>query len=113
MHYHLFRFAWLRSVTAAPIARLAVIEVDGDSMEPALRSGDTVLVDQTQAQPGRKDGMYVLNKDGDLQVKRVSAHPVTGRYTIKSDNPAYESWSDIEPDAIDIVGRVIWVGRRL
>ncbi|MBI4185316.1 MAG: helix-turn-helix transcriptional regulator [Proteobacteria bacterium] len=109
----LFRLGWLRSVTAAPLDQLAVIEVDGDSMEPTLRSGDHVLVDLSQRFPQRKDGLYVLRRDGWLQVKRVSAHPVNGLLTVRSDNPDYESFSDIVAGDVDVIGRVIWLGRRI
>jgi len=113
LHKILFRFHWLRSVTRAPLEMLAAIEVDGDSMEPTLRKGDMVLVDLTQRSPAKMDSIYVLNNDGDLQVKRVQAHPTTRRLYIRSDNPAYESWPDIDPADIDIVGRVFWMGRRV
>ena len=38
-----FREEWVRTVTTAPLDQLAVISVDGDSMEPTLRTGDTDL----------------------------------------------------------------------
>lgn len=109
----LFRMQWLRSVTAAPLEQLAAIPVDGDSMEPTLRTGDHALVDLTQRRPRRKDGLYVIRTDGGLQVKRVSAHPSTGRLVIRSDNPAYESYTDVDPASVEILGRVIWIGRRV
>lgn len=112
-HYLLFREQWLRVVTSAPVTELAVIEIDGDSMEPTLRSGDHALVDRTECRPRQKDGLYVIRVDGGLQVKRVSAHPVSGLLTIASDNPAYRSYADIRPSDIAIVGRVIWIGRRM
>lgn len=112
-HYLLFREQWLRAVTSAPVTELAVIEIDGDSMEPTLRSGDHALVDRTECRPRQKDGLYVIRVDGGLQVKRVSAHPVSGLLTIASDNPAYRSYADIRPSDIAIVGRVIWIGRRM
>lgn len=109
----LFRMQWLRSVTAAPLDELTIIPVDGDSMEPTLRTGDHALVDLTQRRPSRKDGLYVIRTDGGLQVKRVSAHPTSGRLVIGSDNPAYESYADVDPAAVEILGRVIWIGRRV
>jgi len=112
-HYLLFREQWLRAVTSAPVEELAVIEIDGDSMEPTLRSGDHALVDRTECRPRQKDGLYVIRVDGGLQVKRVSAHPVSGLLTISSDNPAYRSYADIRPSDVAIVGRVIWIGRRM
>jgi phage repressor protein C with HTH and peptisase S24 domain len=112
-HYLVFREQWLRAVTTAPIEELAVIEIDGDSMEPTLRSGDHALVDRTECRPRQKDGLYVIRADGGLQVKRVSAHPVSGFLTISSDNPAYRSYADIRPNDVAIIGRVIWIGRRM
>lgn len=112
-HYLVFREQWLRAVTSAPIEELAVIEIDGDSMEPTLRSGDHALVDRTECRPRQKDGLYVIRADGGLQVKRVSAHPVTGLLTISSDNAAYRSYSDIRPTDVVVIGRVIWIGRRM
>jgi len=109
----LFRMQWLRSVTRAPLDRLAVIEIDGDSMEPALRSGDHGLLDLSQNQPRGKDGIYALRSGEGLQMKRVSAHPVSGHLTISSDNSAYPSYQDIEPSVVNILGRLIWIGRRL
>ena len=110
----LFRLQWLRSVTGAPIERLGMIEVDGDSLEPTLRSGDNVLVDTTETHVARnKAGLYVIRADEDLQVKRISAHPQSGKLTISSDNPAYPTYTDIDAVAIIIVGRVIWLGRRV
>ena len=55
----------------------------------------------------------MIRVDGGLQVKRVSAHPVSGLLTISSDNPAYRSYADIKPTDVAIVGRVIWIGRRM
>jgi phage repressor protein C with HTH and peptisase S24 domain len=112
-HFLVFREQWLRQVTNAPLDELAVIEVDGDSMEPTLRSGDHALIDRTERRPRQKDGLYVLLVDGGLQVKRVSAHPVNGLLTVSSDNTSYRSYSDISPSDVDVVGRVIWIGRRM
>ena len=108
----LFRHDWLRRVTGAAIADLAIIRVEGDSMTPTLQDGDSVLIDQTQRRPDKREGIYVINNDGLSQIKRVSAHPVTKRLSIMSDNPVYPTYHDLPPDQIDIVGRVIWIGRQ-
>jgi len=108
----LFKLDWLRQITNAPIESLGVVQVDGDSMEPTLRPGDQVLVDTTQRRPSRQDGIYALRRDEGLQVKRITVHPQSGRFTISSDNDAYKPWNDIPPSAIDVIGRVIWLGRR-
>lgn len=102
----------LRTLTPTPPERLSVLNVQGDSMYPTLAEGDDILVDKDERHPHR-DAIYVLQLENTLQVKRISVNPITGRLTIKSDNPLYESWSDCDPARIDIIGRVIWVGRRL
>jgi phage repressor protein C with HTH and peptisase S24 domain/DNA-binding XRE family transcriptional regulator len=113
LHRIAFRDDWLRKVTRAPLDQLAVIEVDGDSMEPTLRPGDSVLVDFGQRRPTQRDGIYVLRTEGLLQVKRVSAHPASKTLSIMSDNERYPPYSDVRPDDVEVVGRVIWLGRQV
>jgi len=108
-----FREEWVRSVTQAPMADLAVIAVDGDSMEPTLRQGDTVLVDFGQKRPQRKDGIYVIRTDGGLQVKRLQFELASASLAILSDNKAYEPQHGVKPDDLAVVGRVIWLGRQI
>lgn len=105
-----FRFSrrWLRQQGLDP-ARLSAIAVDGDSMEPALRDGDEILVDATP-RPLR-DGVHVVRVDGMLRVKRLE----TGRpgvIVLKSDNPAYDP-IELAPAEVDVVGRVVWKAGRL
>lgn len=107
-----FKPDWLSSVTSAPTDALGLITVYGDSMLPTLINGDTILVDFTISTLQR-DGIYVLRRDGMVQVKRISIHPATGALTIASDNTAYETWRDIDPFSIEVAGRVIWLGRRV
>ena len=112
--YHsAFREPWLRKVTRAPIDMLALLTVDGDSMEPTLRHDDSVLIDRTQTRPTAKEGIYVIRVDGGLQVKRVSAHPTRRTLSIRSDNPAYAAFDDLAPDEVHVVGRVIWLARQV
>lgn len=107
-----FQARWVRSIARGGVDDLSVIRVDGDSMTPTLGDGDRILVDCADRDRIR-DGIYVLRVDDALIVKRLSLSPLRNLLTIRSDNPAYPSWEDCRPDAVDIVGRVIWVGRRL
>lgn len=107
-----FQPDWLRSVTQAGPPDLGVIQVRGDSMNPTLVEGDHVLVDFTQVTP-RADGIFVIRYDDAVQVKRVALHPVSMLVTVRSDNPVYPEWPDLPTSALDIVGRVIWLGRRV
>jgi phage repressor protein C with HTH and peptisase S24 domain len=103
---------WLRRVAADP-ARLSLIRVEGDSMAPTLADGDEILVDGGDAGERLRDGIYVLRIEDALVVKRVAPHPTGRPLSVRSDNPAYPSWPDVDPASLEVVGRVVWVGRRL
>lgn len=111
-HFLLYRRAWLRSVSASDVEHLAVLRVSGDSMQPTLYDGDTVLVDRSVTRVGR-DGLYILRSGDELQVKRVSRHPQSATLSVRSDNPAYPSFDGIALDAVAVLARVIWMARRV
>ena len=104
--------SWLRGMKLDP-AQLSVIQVRGDSMAPTLDDGDDILVDQGDAAAGLRDGIYVLRLDGVLNVKRLIVDRLRQRVSVKSDNPAYTSWPTLELSRLDVIGRVVWAGRRL
>ena len=82
-------------------------------MFPTLSDGDEILVDRGDAAARLRDGIYVIRLEGALMVKRLALNPVARRVTVQSDNAAYPSWPDCDPKKIGLVGRVLWVGRRL
>ena len=88
---------------------LSVIRVTGDSMLPTLSDGDEILVDRRDAHVRLRDGIYVLRVDGALLVKRL----VRGRegFAVHSDNSAAGP-VDLT-GGVDVIGRVLWAGRRL
>lgn len=102
---------WLARLTRAKSASLSIIHVLGDSMEPTLSDGDEVLVDASDHGARLRDGIYVLRADDALVVKRVTLKPGGRKITISSDNPSYPSWDDVDRSEIQVVGRVIWLGR--
>jgi phage repressor protein C with HTH and peptisase S24 domain len=104
---------WLRRLGSRDAAALSIIRVEGDSMAPTLADGDEILVDRGDAAQRLRDGIYVLRIDDALVVKRLTLGPASGRASVTSDNPAYPGWPDCGLAGIDIVGRVVWVGRRL
>jgi phage repressor protein C with HTH and peptisase S24 domain len=107
-----FDRSWLRSMVGDP-SRLSLIRVEGDSMVPTLSDADEILVDQKDAGERLRDGIYVLRVEDALVVKRVAVGPARGRLSIRSDNPAYPAWPECDRSAVDIVGRVVWAGRRI
>ncbi|MCF8473785.1 MAG: hypothetical protein K9G26_03730 [Emcibacter sp.] len=107
-----FKKSWIRSSSNATNNDLAVITVSGDSMNPTLFDGDHILVDMTITSI-KSDGIYVIRNDDMILVKRISLNPVSKLCTIKSDNGFYESWEGCKPSDLDILGRVIWMGRNI
>ena len=81
--------------------------------KPAVTFGDDILVDRGDAAARLRDGIYVLRIEGALVVKRLALNPAARSLSIRSDNPAYPGWPDCAPAAVDVVGRVVWAGRRL
>ncbi|HMO76874.1 MAG TPA: S24 family peptidase, partial [Sphingopyxis sp.] len=55
---------------------------------------------------------YVLRIDDELMVKRVARGPGPGRLSVISDNAQYPA-RDLPMEAVRLVGRVVWTGRRV
>jgi phage repressor protein C with HTH and peptisase S24 domain len=111
--YLSFRAEWVRNTLGVSVRDLALISVIGDSMEPTLSDGDVVLLDMTTKSV--LDGsIYALQLNGGLLVKRIQ-RKLDGSVVVKSDNPRYdqEEVSEDKADRLKIIGRVVWVGRRL
>ena len=108
-----FDAGFLKQVCNAPAESLSIIRVSGDSMTPTLADGDDIMVDRSPGGARLHDGIYVLRREDTLTVKRIAVHPGSKRLTISSDNPAYPTWQDCDPKDIDVIGRVVWAGRKI
>ncbi|SCW55720.1 Peptidase S24-like [Sphingobium faniae] len=107
-----FDASWLRHIGVRP-QRVSIIRVDGESMAPTLSDGDEIMVNHEDGAERLRDGVYVLRLDGVLMVKRVALGLRRSAINVLSDNAHYPDWNDIDPVLVDIVGRVVWTGRRL
>lgn len=104
---------FLKQLCGASPSDLSIIRVRGDSMFPTLADGDDIMVDRSAAGTRINDGIYVLRQDETLMVKRIAVHPGSRRLTISSDNSSYPAWRDCEPESIEVIGRVVWAGRKI
>ncbi|PKN07594.1 MAG: Cro/Cl family transcriptional regulator [Deltaproteobacteria bacterium HGW-Deltaproteobacteria-8] len=90
-------------------AQMVLMHVSGDSMEPEIKHGDTVLIDQSQCEP-RPGTMYAVRVGELIYLKVVDALPEG--LVLKSINAAYEPMKvDLRGDLVDgvaILGKVIW-----
>jgi phage repressor protein C with HTH and peptisase S24 domain len=109
--YMAFREDWVRRTLRVDPSNLVLITAIGDSMEPAIRAGDLLLID-TGLERVIDDAIYVLVKNGEVVVKRVQQF-FNGAVTVKSDNCAYveETLSPQEAKDMSVAGRVRWIGR--
>jgi phage repressor protein C with HTH and peptisase S24 domain len=108
-----FDQGFLKQLCNARPSDLSIIRVRGDSMFPTLADGDDIMVDRSVAGARLHDGIYVLRRDDTLTVKRIAVHPGTRKITISSDNSSYPSWPDCDPEEVDVIGRVVWAGRKI
>lgn len=107
--YDHFRFTrrWLREMGLEE-ADLSAIRVEGDSMEPVLRSGDEIFVDRNKR---AGEGIHVVRIGDALHVKQVqSVGP--GRIKLVSANDAYPP-IELDLAEVEVIGRVVWKGGRL
>lgn len=106
----LFQGEWLKKKGQPD--KMVLMEVFGNSMEPELKSGDTVLVDSSQNNiiAGL---IYAVGIEDTIMIKRVEKHP--GKILLRSDNREYEPII-IEGESINglrVIGRIIWTCRTL
>lgn len=86
---------------------LSAIRIDGDSMEPVLSSGDTVLIDHTRTTI-EGEGIYVLRFDGHLYAKRLQRN--FDGVVIISENKHYQPVTVPRDrlDELEVIGRAVW-----
>lgn len=108
--FYAFRTDFLR--TYGQPKDMVLFDVSGDSMEPAIQHGDTVLVDQSQKDviPGN---IYGVGIDEEIVVKRIEKTP--GAIVLVSENrEKYPPLTVVINDHsnVRVIGRVIWLGRK-
>lgn len=104
-----FDLAFIQAITRTPSNRLKLVTGIGDSMYPTLNWGDVILIDTTERQLARQDGVYWIDVYGAAGLKRLR-NVAKNRVLVISDNPTVP---DMEVDAADlrIQGRAIWLAR--
>lgn len=109
--FRAFDREWLRTLSAGNLSMLFVAHGDGDSMEPTLHDGDVVLIDQGQRIIERQDRIWAVTVGGLGTIKRVTKLP-NGDFELASDNHRVRP-RVVQADEFHVVGRVVWIGRRI
>ena len=113
LSYFSFRQDWL--CRKGNPEKMVLMKVCGDSMEPDIRHGDMVLVDQSKCQI-YGHAIYAMGINEEIYIKQVETLP-GGRLVLRSRNPEYSPISvDLHGDLADsvrVIGRVIWCCREI
>lgn len=106
--YYAFRKDWIQS--KGNPGDMVLMEVYGNSMEPELKEGDVVLLDQSR-QNILAGGIYAVGVEDTVMVKRVEKRP--GQMVLHSDNKDYSPihLGGDELDNVRVLGQVVWVSR--
>ncbi|WP_051564490.1 LexA family transcriptional regulator [Desulfovermiculus halophilus] len=103
-----FRSSWLHQ-KGRP-RDMVLMQVVGDSMEPGIREGDYVLIDQSKQEiyPG---GVYALGLEDAIMIKQVDKRP--DELIIISANSKYSpiTLRGDELETVRIIGRVLGIWR--
>lgn len=108
--YYSFQKKWLQ--LKGSTERMILMDVFGNSMNPEIKDGDTVLVDQSQ-----KDifagTIYAVGIEDTIMIKRIEKHP--GKLVLLSDNREYAPiyLTNEEIGSARIIGKVLWICREL
>jgi hypothetical protein len=106
-----FRQDWLDRLTRGFKADVFLARGQGDSMMPTILDDDDVLVNRADNVVRQQDRIWALGYGELGMIKRVRRLP-SGLFQLNSDNPAVSAIEATE-DELFVVGRVIWIGRRV
>ena len=104
--------AWLRRLCNRP-AGLAILPIAGEAMQPTLQNGDEVIIQRLRSHDALQDGLYAVRGSSETFVRRIALDPTKNRISVLTDHPAYPSWNGVQRKAINVVGRVIWIGSQV
>ena len=107
-----FPAGYLSQITTTAPEHLQILSVKGRSMLTTLDHDDVVMIDRTKRNLGF-DGIYVLRLDDTIHVKRIGRSSTRGMVRIVSDNSQEYAPFERPISDIDVLGRVIWAGKKL
>jgi phage repressor protein C with HTH and peptisase S24 domain len=108
--YLMFPSEWLARKGTAD--KMVLMDIFGNSMEPEIKNGDTILIDQSQREI-LAGAVYAIGIEDTIMVKRIERRPKS--LVLLSENPNYLPifLKGREMNSIRIIGRVIWISREL
>lgn len=104
--------SWLTRVYRVTIDDVALLVVRSSAMEPLVSYGDTVMIDRTE-HSFSSDAIYLLKVNKSMLLRRVQLR-ANGSVLLSAFNSEYtpEEIPKAQIANIEIIGKVIWVGRK-
>ncbi len=108
--YYSFQKEWL--IKKGNPQTMVLMDVFGNSMEPELRDGDTVLIDQSKSDI-LAGAIYAIGIEDTVVVKRVEKLP--DKLVLISENKRYDPvyLQGDEIDSVRVLGKIIWICREI
>jgi phage repressor protein C with HTH and peptisase S24 domain len=108
--YYSFRKDWL--VRKGQPKFMVLMDIFGNSMEPELKDGDTVLIDRSQ-KVIFSGAIYAVGLADTIVIKRLEQQ--YKELVLISENKRYPimRFKEEEMDRVRIIGKVIWLCRKL
>lgn len=108
-----FHISWLKERMGGNADDLMLHQIKCDEMSPTLNDGDIVVVNVSLVAIDR-NGLFALRLGERVVVRRIQML-ATGDVLIICDNGSYraDTVSGVLVNTINVVGRVVWVGKRL
>ena len=108
--YYAFRTDWLTK-TLSSVKNAILMRVTGDSMEPTIYDGDTVMLDtgRTHIYDG---SIYALRMEDTIMIKRLSLRPGNKIQVIPDNRKEYDAYETDRKD-IHVLAQVVWFARVL
>ena len=109
-----FDLAWLRQEFSAAPEDICAVVLGSEAMNPTLMPSNIVLVDLRNSGHIFEEGLHLLRYGEGMVVRRLQRRP-DGSVLLSCDNPAYETVQlsgEEFTQKVEIIGRVIWFGRK-
>lgn len=109
-----FNLGFVRALSRATTDSIFIATGHGESMETTLLRSDILMIDASQKDVRQSDLIWAFTFAGGGMIKRLRRVRDEGRdkFLIISDNPAVpDQLAEIED--VHIIGKLVWVGRRM
>ena len=109
-----FNLEFIKAITSADIGKLVIVSGHGESMEPTLLRSDLLMVDTSQKNPAISDQIWAFHYAGGGMIKRLRHVREAGqdRFLVISDNAVVPPMT-VDREDVHIIGKLVWVGRRM